>query len=138
MCFLISVIIPKEEYAGEVWEGNAEFVKKLETVQVTAAKNKKILGCSSTTSNTVVRAELGMYPIKTKRDVRKLKWQCKVRNIPGKRLPAIADRAVWEKVTPGRAGIRWDDVVERIWKDLGDQEEVLSTEKFGGYKTEVQ
>ena len=28
--------------------------------------------------------------------------------MPKKRLPAIADRAVWEKVTKGRAGIRWD------------------------------
>ena len=35
--------------------------------------------------------------------------------------------------------MRWDNVVEKIWKDLGgDQEEVLSIEKFGGYKTEVE
>ena len=51
-------------------------------------------------------------------DVRGLKWQYKVRNMPKKRLPAIADRAVWEKVTKGRAGIRWDNVVEKIWKDI--------------------
>ena len=36
-----------------------------------------------------------------------------VRNMPKKRLPAIADRAVREKVTKGRAGIRWDSVVEK-------------------------
>ena len=48
-------------------------------------------------------------------------------------MPAIPDRAVWEKVTKGRAGIRLDNVVEKIWKDLGDQEEVLSIENFGGY-----
>ena len=54
-------------------------------------------------------------------------------------MPAIVDNAVWEKITKGRAGIRWDIVVEKIWKDVaGDQEEVLSTEKFGGYKTEVK
>ena len=41
--------------------------------------------------------------------------------------------------TKGRAGIRWYNVVEKIWKDIGgDQEEKLSTEKFGGYKTEVK
>ena len=34
-----------------------------------------------------------------------------------KRLPAIFDRAVWEKITKGRAGISWDNVVEKIWKD---------------------
>ena len=43
-----------------------------------------------------------MYPLKTNRDVRKLKWQHKVRSMPRKRLPAIADRAVREKVTKGR------------------------------------
>ena len=71
-CILTNVIVPKLEYAGEVWERNPKFVK-LETVQMTAAK--KILGCSSTTSNTVLRADLGMYPRETNRDVRKLKWQ---------------------------------------------------------------
>ena len=53
-------------------------------------------------SNTVLRAELGMYPLETKRDVRKLKWQYKVSDMPEKRLPAIVDRAVWEKKTKGR------------------------------------
>ena len=32
----------------------------------------------------------------------KLKWQHKVRNMPKKRLPAIANRAAWEKVKKGR------------------------------------
>ena len=54
-------------------------------------------------------------------------------------MPAIADGAVWEKVTKGRAGIRWDSVVDKVWKDIGrSQEEMLSVEKFGGYKTEVK
>ena len=59
----MNVTAPNVAYAGEIWEGNAKFVKQLETVQMTAAK--KIPGCSSTTSNTVLRAELGMYPLKT-------------------------------------------------------------------------
>ena len=81
-----------------------------------------------------------MYPLKTNGDVGRLKWQYKVRNMPKKRLPAIADRAVWEKVKRARAGIRWDSVVEKAWKDIGgNQEEILlSIEKFGGYKTEVK
>ena len=74
-CMLTNAIVPKLEYAGEVWEGNAKFVKQLETVQMTAAE--KILGCSSPTSNTVLLAELGMYPLKTNRDVKKLKAQYK-------------------------------------------------------------
>ena len=33
----------------------------------------------------------------------------------------------------------WDNVGEKIWKGVGGgQEEVRSTEKFGGYKTEVK
>ena len=70
--------------------------------------------------------------------MRKLKRQYKIRNMPEKRLPAIADRAVWEKITRGRAGIRWDNIVEKIRKDLGDQEKIVSIEKLGGYKTEVK
>ena len=67
LCILTNVVIPKLEYAGEVWEGNAQFVKQLDTVQMTAAR--KILGCSSTTSYTILRAELGMFPLETNRDV---------------------------------------------------------------------
>ena len=62
-CMLIDVIVPKLGYAGEAWEGNVKLVKQLETGQMTAAK--KVLGCSSTTSNTILGAELGMYPLKT-------------------------------------------------------------------------
>ena len=60
----MNVSVPKLEYAGKVREGNAKFVKQRETaVQMTAAK--KILGCSSTASNNaVLRAKLGMYPLK--------------------------------------------------------------------------
>ena len=67
-------------YAGEVWEGNAKFVKQLETVQMTTAHN--ILGCSSTTRNT----ELEMNRLETNRDARKLKCQYKVKNMPENRL----------------------------------------------------
>ena len=123
----MNVVVPKLEYAGGVWEGNAKFVQQLEqleTEQMTAAN--KTLGCSSTTSNTVLRAKVGLYSLETNRDVRKMKWQYKVKNMPEKRLPTIVDRAVWEKITKGRAGIRWDNVAEKPRKDLGgDQEEVL-------------
>ena len=69
-----------------------------------------------------------------------MKWQYEERNMPKKWLPAIADRAVWEKVTKGGAGTRWDSLVEKVWKDIGGNlEEIpLSIEKFAGYKTEVK
>ena len=116
------VIVPKLEYA-EAWEGNATLVKQLEAVQMTAAT--EVLGCSSTTSTTVSIAEPGTYPFKTNRDMRKLKWQYKARNVPKTRLPAIADRSVWEKVTKGRASIRQDIVVDKVWKDIGGNEEEM-------------
>ena len=53
ICILVNVIVPKLKYAGEVWEGNAKFVKQLGTVPMAAAK--QILRCSSTTSDTVLR-----------------------------------------------------------------------------------
>ena len=62
-----------------------------------------------------------------------------VRNMPKKRLPAKADRAVWEKATKGRAGIRWDSGVDKLSKDVGGKhEDILSIETFRGYKTKVK
>ena len=58
-------------------------------------------------------------PIQENGDMGKLKWQYKVRNMPKKRLPAIVYRAVWAKVSKGRAGIRWGSVVDKVWKDIG-------------------
>ena len=59
--------------------------------------------------------------------------------MPKKTLPARRDGAVWEKVTKGRGGIKWDSVVEKVWKDIGgNEEEMMSAEKFGRYKAEVE
>ena len=50
-------------------------------------------------------------------------------------MPVIVDRSVREKVTKGRAGMRWVRVAERMWKDIGrNQEEAVSVDKFGRYK----
>ena len=76
-----------------------------------------------------------MYPRKTNRDAGKHKWQNEVRNAPKKRLLTIADKALWEKTTKGRAGIRWDSIVEKEWKGMlivGNQEDILSIEAQGG------
>ena len=37
-----------------------------------------------------------MHPLQTNRDVRKLKWQYKVRNMPEKKLPAMVDGVIWD------------------------------------------
>ena len=60
---LINVVTPKLEDVGDVWEGNAKFVKQLETVHLAAAL--KIRRYSTAASNTVLRAELGTDGLKT-------------------------------------------------------------------------
>ena len=55
-CVLINMVVPKLEQA-EVREGNAKFVKQLETAeQMTVPKKGRhtTVGCSSTTSTTAV------------------------------------------------------------------------------------
>ena len=66
-----------------------------------------------------------------------MKRRYQVKNIPAKRLPAIADGAVWKKGKKMRAATRWDSVVEKVWKDVGgNQEEIMSIDNFGRYETE--
>ena len=86
---------------------------------------KKVLGFSSPTSNTVLRAELGVHPLETIRDARKLKWRYKVWNMPKKMLPALANSAVREKVTKGRAATRSDNVADEAWKEITGNEDII-------------
>ena len=44
ICILMNAIVPKLEYAGQVWEGKAKLVKQLETVHTTAAKKVLLIG----------------------------------------------------------------------------------------------
>ena len=44
--------------------------------------------------------------------------------------------AVWEKVTKGRAGIRWDSVVEKYGRILGEPRRLGVRRGFGRYKAE--
>ena len=53
-------------------------------------------------------------------------------------MPAIVDRFVWKKMMKGKAGIRWDKVVENVWKDIGgNKKDILSIEDVGKYKAKV-
>ncbi|CAM9321845.1 unnamed protein product [Sphacelaria rigidula] len=56
-----------------------------------------------------------------------------------KRLPAVVNEVVWKKSTKGNAGIRWDRVMEKVWKEEGgNQDEILSIDEGAGYKTKVR
>ena len=117
--------------------GNREASEKVGNSTDDSSK-ENILGCSKTASNIALRAELGIYSLKTNRGLRKLKWQYRVKKMQRKRLPAIVDRFVWEKRMKGKAGIRWDKVVENIWKEIGgNTNEIMSIEDVGEYKTKV-
>ena len=43
-------------------------------------------------------------------------------------------RQVWEKVAKGRAGLGRDDVDDKVWNEIGGNQDdvVLSMEKYGG------
>ena len=55
-----------------MWEGNQAQVNALESIILGGAK--KILGCSSKTSNEAVRGDMGLETLKSRRDKAKLKW----------------------------------------------------------------
>ena len=44
-----------------------------------------------------------------------------------KRLRATIDGTIWQKVTKGQDGIKWDSVVENVWAEIGvNQDEIMS------------
>ena len=61
-----------------------------------------------------------------------------VRNIPGKRLPAIVDRAEWKKVTKDHDGKRWGSLVLTTWIYTGENQETMSTSECGGTRQELK
>ena len=54
-------------------------------------------------------------------------------------MPAIADRAVWKKVTKGQAGKGGDEETEKSWNRIEEnQDGVWSTGEGAGYRTSVR
>ena len=77
---LLSVIRPSIEYDSEVWEGNKRQAGSLESITLDGAK--RILGCSSKTSNEAVRGDMGLDTLQSCRDRAKLKWWYKLALLP--------------------------------------------------------
>lgn len=90
-------------------------------VQMKAAK-VILLGCSQRTSNAAVRAELGIHSLKKKgRDIRRLKWQYRLRKIEKKKEKKRDSQKLEEKqhgrsLQKGRRHREWDIVQEKVWK----------------------
>ena len=79
-----------------------------------------------------------MYPHKTNIGTRKMEWRREARIMPKERLGAMADRAVWQKVTKGGAGIRWDSAIKKYGSMLEETKIFFPAEKLVKYKTEVE
>lgn len=112
-CIPMNVTSPNLEYA-EVRKGNLKLkkLKKLKPVPMAAAW--VILGCWKTTTNTTLRAELGMHPLETNRDASKRGWEYSVKKVQRTRLPAMVDCAMSKEVAKGQAGIWWNRQDEKV------------------------
>ena len=113
---------PSLEYGCEVWNTNKCQSKTLESIQLCACKS--ILGCSVTTSDESVCADLGLKTLRYRRDFWKLKWYCKVVSMKDERLPFKLLTNEWDKVKckghPRRSQLAQ---VEFLKKELGLQDQ---------------
>ena len=67
----MAVLRPTLEYGCELWNTNKCQAKALESIQLRACKY--ILGCSVTTCDEPVRADLGLKTLRYRRDFCKLR-----------------------------------------------------------------
>ena len=78
---------PLLEYGAEVLVPTREHARALESVQLKAAR--MILGCPSRASSDVVRADLGVQLLSSRRDIAKLKWQHRLHGLSADRLERV-------------------------------------------------
>ena len=82
---LLSVLRPSLEYGSEVWEGNKSQAASLESIMLGGAK--RVLGCSSKSSNEAILGDMGLEFLQGRRDKRKLSWWYKIVSMPLSRYP---------------------------------------------------
>ena len=128
---LLSVLCPSLEYDSEAWEGNKSQIASLESIMLGGAK--RVLGCSSKTSNEAVLGDMGLEFLKGRRvgDNRKLSWWYKVVSMPLSRYPKQLFLEEWNiKPRPGRQRKVWkrvvDDIHESLELDKGEWVESIS------------
>ena len=77
---------------------------------------KKILGCSSTTSNEAVRGDMGIDTLRSCRDKAKLKWWHKLASMAENRYPKQLFSQEWNtKPREGRQRKTWGRVVDDLY-----------------------
>ena len=69
---LLSVLRPSLENGSEVWEGNKSQAASLESIMLGGAK--RVLGCSSKTSNEAIWGDMGLEFLQGRCDKHKLSW----------------------------------------------------------------
>ena len=67
---LLSVLRPSLEYGSEAWEGNKSQAASPESIMLGGAK--RVLGCSSKTSNKAIWGDMGLEFLQGRRDKRSL------------------------------------------------------------------
>ena len=113
---LLSVLRPSLEYGSEVWEGNKSQAASLESIMLGA---KRVLGCSSKTSNEAIWGDMGLEFLQGRRDKGNLSWWYKVVNMPLSRYPKQLFQEEWNiKPRPGRQRKVWKRVVDDIFESL--------------------
>ena len=126
---MLSVLRPSLEYGSEVWEGNKSQAASLESIMLGGAK--RVLGCSSKTSNEAIWGDMGLEFLQGRRDKHKLSWWYKVVNMPLSRYPKQLFQEEWNiKPRPGRQRKVWkrvvDDIFESLELDKGEWVESIS------------
>ena len=128
---LLSVLCPSLEYGSEVWEGNKSQAASLENIMLGGAK--RVLGCSSKTSNEAIWGDMGLEFLQVRRvgDNHKLSWWYKVVSMPLSRYPKQLFLEEWNiKPRPGRQHKVWkrvvDDILESLKLDKGEWVESIS------------
>ena len=120
---LLSVFHPSLEYGSKVWVGNMSQAASLESVMLGGAK--RVLGCSSKTSNKFIWGDMGQEILQGRRDKRKLSWWYKIVSMPLSGYPKQLFLEEWNiKPCPGRQHKVWkrvvDDIVESLELDKGE------------------
>ena len=98
---------------------------------ITLGGAKRVLGCSSKTSNEAIWGDMGLEFLQGRRDKHKLSWWYNVINMPLSRYPKQLFQEEWNiKARPGRQCKVWkrvvDDIFESLELDKGEWVESIS------------
>ena len=119
LCIWKALVRPILEYGTQIWWPNKTQSMRLERVQLKALKC--ILGVSSKTSDIVVRLELGVMSLQTRRKIALLKWAGKIGRMADSRLVKyIFDNLEFKWVGKGRANRKtWKKRVQMTLSEFG-------------------